>query len=94
MRKTPFIIAMNKIDRLYNWRSVANSPVQDALGRQEEYVRKEFEDRLNQARGCGRGCGGGGEVGGGPASGACTKQTGLRLTHTQQAGCFDVGLAR
>ncbi|KAL4860126.1 Eukaryotic translation initiation factor 5B [Chlorella vulgaris] len=48
MRKTPFIIAMNKVDRLYKWQTVANSPIQDAMARQEEYVRKEFEDRYNQ----------------------------------------------
>lgn len=41
---------MNKVDRLYNWQSVPNSPIQDAFARQEEYVRKEFDDRLNQAR--------------------------------------------
>ncbi len=40
---------MNKVDRLYKWNSVANSPIQDAFARQEEYVRKEFDDRLNQA---------------------------------------------
>lgn len=45
---------MNKVDRLYNWNSVANSPIQDAFARQEEYVRKEFEDRLNSVRGRGR----------------------------------------
>ena len=38
------------MDRLYKWNSVANSPIQDAMARQEEYVRKEFEDRLNQVR--------------------------------------------
>ena len=40
---------MNKVDRLYKWNSVANSPIQDAFARQEEYVRKEFDDRFNQA---------------------------------------------
>ena len=39
---------MNKVDRLYSWQSVPNSPIQDAFNRQEEYVRKEFDDRLNQ----------------------------------------------
>ena len=44
----PLSPAMNKVDRLYSWQSVPNSPIQDAFNRQEEYVRKEFDDRLNQ----------------------------------------------
>lgn len=51
----PTHAAMNKVDRLYNWKTVANSPIQDAFARQEEYVRKEFEDRLNGVRGGGVG---------------------------------------
>lgn len=47
---------MNKVDRLYNWKSVANSPIQDAFARQEEYVRKEFEDRFNSVSGLSGGC--------------------------------------
>lgn len=43
---------MNKVDRLYKWNSVPNSPIQDAFARQEEYVRKEFDDRFNQASCC------------------------------------------
>lgn len=46
MRKTPFIIAMNKIDRIYQWKSVANSPIQDALERQDPQCIKEFEQRM------------------------------------------------
>lgn len=41
---------MNKVDRLYKWNSVPNSPIQDAFARQEEYVRKEFDTRCNQVR--------------------------------------------
>ena len=48
MRKTPFIIAMNKVDRLFNWNSVANSPIQAALERQEDNTMKEFEHRVDQ----------------------------------------------
>lgn len=40
-----------QVDRLYKWQTVANSPIQDAMARQEEYVRKEFEDRYNQVGG-------------------------------------------
>lgn len=48
MRKTPFIIAMNKVDRLFQWNSVANSPIQDAFERQADTTLKEFEHRYNQ----------------------------------------------
>ena len=48
MRKTPFIIAMNKVDRLFQWKSVTSSPIQDALNRQEGTTMKEFEHRYNQ----------------------------------------------
>ena len=48
MRKTPFIIAMNKVDRVYGWKSVAHSPIQVALARQDDHAQKEFEQRLSQ----------------------------------------------
>ena len=48
MRKTPFIIAMNKIDRIYQWKTVENSPIQDALERQEPQCIKEFEQRMSE----------------------------------------------
>ena len=46
MRKTPFIIAMNKIDRIYQWNTVENSPIMDALDRQKPECIKEFEQRM------------------------------------------------
>jgi translation initiation factor 5B len=45
LRKTPFIIAMNKVDRLYGWDSRADAPIRDALARQSADVQKEFEAR-------------------------------------------------
>ncbi|KAF6260807.1 P-loop containing nucleoside triphosphate hydrolase protein [Scenedesmus sp. NREL 46B-D3] len=48
MRKTPFIIALNKIDRLYQWKSLPDGPVRDAFKRQKEHVMKEFDDRSSQ----------------------------------------------
>jgi translation initiation factor 5B len=48
MRKTPFIIAMNKVDRIYGWNSVPNSPIMKALERQDQHAKVEFEQRLNE----------------------------------------------
>lgn len=38
------------VRRLYDWKAVPNSPIQDALARQPDYVRMEFENRLQQVR--------------------------------------------
>ncbi len=35
MRKTPFVVALNKVDRLYAWKAMANAPIRDALKSQE-----------------------------------------------------------
>jgi len=48
MRKTPFVIAMNKVDRIYNWKSVDNSPIQDAMEKQDSQCLEEFEQRLQE----------------------------------------------
>lgn len=48
MRKTPFIIAMNKVDRIYQWDTVENSPIQDALERQKPQCIKEFDQRMTE----------------------------------------------
>merc|ERR1711871_254090 len=44
-RKTPFIVALNKVDRLYDWQVCKNSPIRKALAAQKKYVISEFEDR-------------------------------------------------
>lgn len=46
MRKTPFIIALNKIDRLYDWNTVRDSPCRAAFDRQKPYVIEEFRNRF------------------------------------------------
>ena len=48
---SPSPYAPAQVDRLYDWHSVPNSPIMDSMARQPEYVRKEFDDRLNQASG-------------------------------------------
>ncbi|CAK9016099.1 unnamed protein product [Durusdinium trenchii] len=45
-RKCPFIIALNKIDILYEWNSKPYTSIQEALERQEQSVRDEFQTRF------------------------------------------------
>ena len=50
MRKSPFIIALNKIDRIYNWQTQANAPVRDTLAAQEQATQTEFHRRCDEAK--------------------------------------------
>lgn len=45
-RKTPFIVALNKVDRLYGWKSIPGLAFPEVLAGQNSAVKKEFEDRL------------------------------------------------
>ncbi|KAA3679371.1 translation initiation factor 5B [Paragonimus westermani] len=47
-RKTPFIVALNKIDRLYGWKSNPNVDVQTTLESQEVMTRNDFDDHFKQ----------------------------------------------
>ena len=49
-RKTPFIVALNKIDRIFGWQSTPNNAVLDSLAGQSESVLREFNDRFEAAR--------------------------------------------
>ncbi|GJN67187.1 eukaryotic translation initiation factor 5B [Purpureocillium lilacinum] len=49
-RKTPFIVALNKIDRLYGWKKVDNNGFQDSLALQSKAVHNEFKNRLEQTK--------------------------------------------
>lgn len=46
-KKTPFIIALNKIDRIYNWKSKNYRHWKDAFEDQSENTKKEFFNYLN-----------------------------------------------
>lgn len=49
-RKTPFIVALNKIDRLYGWKKIDNNGFQDSLAFQNKNVQNEFRDRLEKTK--------------------------------------------
>ena len=49
-RKTPFIVALNKIDRLYGWKRIENNGFQDSLAMQNKAVHNEFRDRLEKTK--------------------------------------------
>ncbi|KAK7180954.1 hypothetical protein DPSP01_005000 [Paraphaeosphaeria sporulosa] len=44
-RRTPFIVALNKIDRLLDWKKIDNNGFEDSLSLQKDRVKKEFDDR-------------------------------------------------
>ncbi|GAA5986329.1 hypothetical protein JCM10908_003705 [Rhodotorula pacifica] len=46
--KTPFIVALNKIDRLYGWTPMKDGGFRQTLAQQERPVQREFENRLNE----------------------------------------------
>ncbi|KAJ5085907.1 Eukaryotic translation initiation factor 5B [Penicillium argentinense] len=49
-RKTPFIVALNKIDRLYGWKKIDNNGFQDSLAMQNKGVQNEFRTRLDATK--------------------------------------------
>jgi translation initiation factor 5B len=49
-RKTPFIVALNKIDRLYGWKKIDNNGFEDSLAMQNKGVQNEFRTRLEATK--------------------------------------------
>ncbi|KAI1339512.1 hypothetical protein F5Y15DRAFT_407199 [Xylariaceae sp. FL0016] len=49
-RKTPFVVALNKIDRLYGWKQIANNGFRESLALQSKAVQSEFKNRLEQTK--------------------------------------------
>ena len=49
-RKTPFIVALNKIDRLYGWKKIDNNGFQESIALQNKGVQNEFRDRLEKTK--------------------------------------------
>lgn len=48
MRNTEFIVALNKVDRLYGWKTCRNAPIGKAMKQQTKDVQNEFNMRLIQ----------------------------------------------
>ncbi|GJU16405.1 eukaryotic translation initiation factor 5B-like protein [Tanacetum coccineum] len=48
MRNTEFIVALNKVDRLYSWKTCRNAPIGKALKLQNKDVQLEFHHRVTQ----------------------------------------------
>ncbi|CAG98824.1 translation initiation factor eIF5B [Kluyveromyces lactis] len=49
-RKAPFIVALNKIDRLYDWVITPNNSFRDSFDKQERAVKQEFQTRLDNIK--------------------------------------------
>lgn len=47
-RKTPFVVALNKIDRLYDWSTMQRKDVQDIIKGQAQNTQNEFDKRLKE----------------------------------------------
>ncbi|KIM45784.1 hypothetical protein M413DRAFT_440821 [Hebeloma cylindrosporum] len=47
-RKTPFIVALNKIDRIYGWDPTPDGAFQESLAKQNKSVQREFDDRVKK----------------------------------------------
>ncbi|KAF9779459.1 P-loop containing nucleoside triphosphate hydrolase protein [Thelephora terrestris] len=45
-RKSPFIVALNKVDRLYGWEATPDNAFRDSLEKQKPSVQREFEHRV------------------------------------------------
>ncbi|CEM13219.1 unnamed protein product [Vitrella brassicaformis CCMP3155] len=48
-RKCPFVIALNKIDRMYQWEDIQYTPAKEAIDRQQPSVKDEFKNRVDQS---------------------------------------------
>lgn len=49
-KKTPFIVALNKIDRLFGWKKIDNNGFEDSFSLQKQAVQAEFEERWTFVR--------------------------------------------
>jgi translation initiation factor 5B len=47
-KKTPFLVALNKIDRLFEWKSSPNADIVEVIKNQAENTKREFEKRSSE----------------------------------------------
>ncbi|KIR53318.1 translation initiation factor aIF-2 [Cryptococcus gattii Ru294] len=48
--RTPFIVALNKIDRMYGWEAKPNAGFRETLNAQSKSVKSEFDDRVAKTK--------------------------------------------
>jgi len=46
-KKCPFIVALNKIDRMYDWKIDKDAPFEDTMAEQADHVKHEFTEKMN-----------------------------------------------
>ncbi len=49
-RSTPFVVALKKVNRCYDWKTCKDSPIRDALKVQPEGTIQEFHSRASNAK--------------------------------------------
>lgn len=49
-RGVPFVVALNKVDRCYGWKTCKDTPIRDALKEQDQNTILEFRDRASNAK--------------------------------------------
>jgi translation initiation factor 5B len=49
-RQVPFVVALNKVDRCYAWKTCKDTPIRDALKEQPEGTIQEFRSRTQDAK--------------------------------------------
>ena len=47
-KKTPFVIALNKVDRLYQWKSNRHKDIQEVVETQDQNTKLEFQKRAQE----------------------------------------------
>lgn len=49
-KKVPFVVALNKIDRCYGWKTMKDAPIREALKDQDSGTLSEFRTRCTEAK--------------------------------------------
>mmetsp|Transcript_53471 Transcript_53471/g.73052 ORF Transcript_53471/g.73052 Transcript_53471/m.73052 type:complete len:977 (-) Transcript_53471:281-3211(-) len=49
-KRCPFVVALNKVDRCYGWKTLPDMEIRDALAQQDQSTRDEFQNRMMTIR--------------------------------------------